>query len=225
VNTFKFKFYIGMMIAGAVPALLGFEDLRIRSIAHPIPHEITCEQLIREGPGDNAHIVLTDYVLRDSKFVSKGGNNGIDWTEATIAADPASPPASNTVGVVVITTTARSITAIRRLSGKNRLVGIVLNPIKQLSDERGKALADTYPGIDLGKVWVVQHEYPYPSLSWNQLLLLTYGGVLLSGLGVLLFIREILAGKRIVDAEIAAHTAAACENRKEQVGSPAPARH
>jgi hypothetical protein len=51
------------LVLGGVLVWMGCRELDLRSRSRAEPQVITCEKLVTQGPGDNLHIVLTDFVL------------------------------------------------------------------------------------------------------------------------------------------------------------------
>jgi len=54
--------FAGLMLGGLF-VYLGIKEHQLRGRSRAEPQTISCQQLIKNGPGDNLHMVLTDFVL------------------------------------------------------------------------------------------------------------------------------------------------------------------
>jgi predicted Zn finger-like uncharacterized protein len=73
------------LIFGGVLVWLGSKELELRSRSREEPQIVTCEKLVAQGPGDNVHIVLTDFVLLPDYVYSQKTDR---WSGAWVPAVP-----------------------------------------------------------------------------------------------------------------------------------------
>ena len=64
------RFVLVLIIIGAVLTFAGVQEMRLSSAAKPEPQEISCSELIENGPGDNAHVLLRAIAREVGGFVS-----------------------------------------------------------------------------------------------------------------------------------------------------------
>ncbi|MBI5865796.1 MAG: hypothetical protein HZB38_15090 [Planctomycetes bacterium] len=62
-RSFFGRFCLVALLGGIALIALGVSELRLRERASEEPQTITCEALTANGPGDNYHVIMTDYVL------------------------------------------------------------------------------------------------------------------------------------------------------------------
>lgn len=76
------------IVLGCVLIYMGFRELGLRSRSRAEPQVISCERLVAQGPGDNLHMILTDFVpLSDYVYQQKTDR----WSGAWV---PIVPPSA-----------------------------------------------------------------------------------------------------------------------------------
>ncbi len=217
---------IQAIISGGVAIAIGvillseaLKDSTIASIAKEKPQRITCKQLIAEGPKDNAHLILKDFVYCDNMFVTltEVDDNGREtddfywkaiwvplvpaddpWVQGFLAAREAGgdaydkyPPPSQ-IKIILKSKTVPKDDYFANLDKKTIIKGIVINEIEQISGEELKLLQDTYK-FDPQKVWLIEEGRALKSTS-SLMGKYAIAGVLM--LGGLIFISfKFLKGK------------------------------
>lgn len=174
----RFKWYA--LIGGAVLLFMGGREFMLARKTEAEPAKISCAALSKDGPGDNAHVVMSDFVFSLSSFVyeeerhSKAYNKiwvpalPLDgpWHQqlkAYFAMDEAErakvpEPVPNDFHVIVVSDEVSSDAALAKLADAPTLQGIVVNEIESLSSEEKKLLKQSYPGVDLDKCWILEHK-------------------------------------------------------------------
>ncbi len=142
-----------LIIGGLALAVLAVQDLRLVLLASAEPQEITCAELIANGPGDNAHVVLTDFVLWTHEAVLQGrSQDDSSWSVVWI-------PAACDDGDVRVLVKARNVngkTGLGELAARQKLQGIVTNAIEPLEQDEATELAKFYKNADLFTCWILE---------------------------------------------------------------------
>ncbi|MHC4578098.1 MAG: hypothetical protein ACYTED_11890 [Planctomycetota bacterium] len=171
-----------VFLLGIALIYLGFRAVQERGIAKQWSQELTCAQLAADGPGDNAHIELTEFMLCDFDFVF--ASEGNEWTDAWVPIFPrngayheevqrirdvegehAKVPGPTGFRVLVYFPSLKGRGDVQRAAGQQRLRGVVTNELDPLSDDEEAFLKKTYPSLDLDRVWIYQLDRRPPSLG------------------------------------------------------------
>lgn len=169
------RFILGCFVVGAVLIYFGIQENSLASAADEKPQVITCEQLATAGPGDNAHVTLTDFVLWTDAFVyEEEGSVVKKWSRVWIPAVPEGgeahqaaveaveefgrnatiPPPKNIR--IIVQANAANENEVERLAERDALTGLVINRISDLGSEERGILEQSYPGVDFDHVWIIQ---------------------------------------------------------------------
>lgn len=201
------RFLIAMVVGGGVLAFLGVQELRLASEAKPEPQTLTCEALGQNGPGDNAHIIMSDFLLSPGGFVYEGDKAGTTYKTVWIPAVPLEGeyhrelkalldsegnlpdniPAPRDLRVILRSKNLKNDAAIGTLGDADTVQGLVINKISKLSGKELKLLQESYPGIDFAKVWILEHGRQPAGVG--KTVGLVGGGVALILIAAALFIR------------------------------------
>jgi hypothetical protein len=200
---FRIKFL--PLIIGGVLFFFGFQEWRLATKARGQPQRITAAQLEANGPGDNAHIELADFLFcnnyvykSSSQRAAQAGNWETVWIPAVpldgpyvqrlrsmAAAGQIQPnfiPPPDDVRIIIKSSKVKGEGDLQRLGDADTLKGVVVNEIESLGSEEKKHLQESYPGIDFSRCWIVQHERE-PAGAGKVLGLMGGGGTLfLAGL-------------------------------------------
>jgi hypothetical protein len=197
---------LGVMLIGA--SLL---EMRLALAASETPQRLTLAQLAANGPGDNAHVVLTDFALCDGYVcLVKVGRferliTGTDpttkrWEGVFVPLVPLTPEvrqrrargeavgraaAPANMRVLLLSYTAHGVSDLDRLDAQPELGGTVVNAIKSLDRKTARLLRDLYPGTDFDNCLIFQ-ENRRPTPPSRSLLFVFLGTCLMVGSGVLL---------------------------------------
>jgi hypothetical protein len=163
-----------MLVGAVVCGVCGYREVKIRSAAKAEPQTITCAELEANGPGDNAHVIMTDFYLCDFAYVYEA--RGPLWTRAFVPAVPKGsdfhkslvaamdkrrsddrgvqlPPEMR---VIVEAPDATCEWDITHLGEQEEIQGTIVNVLHNLDDEAQVMLEESYPGVDFDNVWILE---------------------------------------------------------------------
>lgn len=164
-----------MLLVGAGLVVLGEREWQLASTARDEPTTITCAQLYESGPGDNAHLIVTDALVVTSKVVYKGTKGSDRWDVVWMPVIPADTESVErlqksmdrdantldrlfgTIKLVVKSTNVHDKGDLSALANARTLQGVVVNRIETLSGEERDLLRRNYP-MDFGEPWLLEHE-------------------------------------------------------------------
>ncbi|HVS37614.1 MAG TPA: hypothetical protein VMS17_18775 [Gemmataceae bacterium] len=152
------------LLFGTVLAFWGRQEQELQRLASEPPHEIALEALIRDGPGANRHITLTDF--RPGGYVFETESN--HWTEAWVALFPVKAPAApaKAIQVVLSSKVVRDEADLQRLLQQGRVTGICSEkPSSSWGTELGPKLEKMNPGCTLTSAWSVAELRAAPSAA------------------------------------------------------------
>jgi hypothetical protein len=194
-----------IIVLGGAMVFAGVQQMRLASGAKPEPQTLSCAKLIESGPGDNAHVVMTHFIMVNSSFVTETGKSGGRWKNVWVPVVPlggdyekqllamARPdgrlPASMTmpkpreIRMIVNSSKVGTEEELGALAGQDTLQGMVVNKVSSLGSKQKKILADSYPGVNFDDVLVLEHGRK-PSTAAKSLGVIAGGGALaLAGVG------------------------------------------
>ena len=153
--------------------------------AKDTPQSITCDQLAAFGPGDNAHVELTDFRLCIDAYVYRRkltGWKGV-WVPAVAktAADAweqetEAGGAPKVPRVIVKLPKAKNGRDVARAAEQATIRGVIVNRVESLGGEEKRLLSEKYPGIDFDRCWILQSGRR-PAGSGGVLILLGFAAV------------------------------------------------
>jgi hypothetical protein len=203
------RILLAMIVLGGAMAFAGVQQMRLAGAAKPQAQAMSCAKLIRDGVGDNAHVLLTDFIWVDSGIVTETGKRGTAWKNVWVpvvpfggeyhkqvlatldtatGALPANQPKPTDIRVIVQSSRVADEAALEALAKQDTLDGVVVNKISSLGSKQKQILAESYPGVNFDNVLVLEHgRVPWSS---GKSVGTIAGGAVLSLLGVLGFIRR-----------------------------------
>lgn len=219
----QFLFVVGfvVLILSGVGIYMGIQKLRLAATASDTPQTLTLAQLIAKGPGDNAHVLVTDCVpamnyafsYQKGKYesVSKDQAENRNWTAVYVPLVPLTPDMKfrranhqdiraalepSAVRVIVIPNCAKNKASTDSwCDNTTRVQGMVVNLITSLDSQTEKLLKERYPGTDFSRCWIIR-EGETPARAGTQLAIITAStaGVIL---GVLYFLIRFLKRRQL----------------------------
>lgn len=163
---------------GAFLAWMGYQEWKLGSVAASAPQGITCAELEASGPGDNAHVLLSDFLLSEQAFVYEGYENSSRWNKIWIPAVPLGGayhqqllqyvdasgrfttddlPLPTSFRVIVKSSRIHDEQQLATVAGADTLQGLIVNEVESLGSDERRLLAQSYPGIDLDSVYILEH--------------------------------------------------------------------
>lgn len=202
-----FRLLLALIVIGGVLVFLGFQEMRLASAAKPDPQTIKCADLIASGPGENAHVVLTDYVMCDFAFVYEGQEGGKTWTNVWVPVVPlggefhqevlklvaegkdlSNIPMPRDIRVIVKSSHVENEGALASLAGKDTIQGMIVNKISSLGSKEKKILTESYPGVNFDNVYILEHDRT--PASGAKSFGMMGGGAVLALMGVVGFVKR-----------------------------------
>jgi hypothetical protein len=175
------------LVVGWAGTFIGIDELRLALQGANPPQTISCAELAARGPGDNAHVTLTDFTARwDGSLTWSNSPNG-PWYAVDVPLVPTgrlrgAPPRD--ICAVITFTNVRNSAQLKKALSRGRLTGMIKS--------RGQPgnpgfLAQRNPGIRLDRCWAIWEGYR----AWSPVAAggLVGGAVLLFALGVVLIVR------------------------------------
>lgn len=172
-----------LLIIGGVLVYFGVQEFRLRGAAKAEPQLITCAELAENGPGDNAHVIMSDFLLVVLAYVYEGKTDG-PWSKVWVPAvplgghyhqglldkmdadgnieGPIAMPAY--IPEIVKSTKARYQYDVDDLSKQNTVQGLIINSVETLKDEEMKLLKENYPSVDFDECWILEVDRKPASL-------------------------------------------------------------
>jgi hypothetical protein len=165
-----------IIILGGAMVFAGVQQMRLASVAKAEPQKISCAKLIESGPGDNAHVELTDFIMVNSAFVTETGKSGGRWKNVWVpvvpvdgeyrdqiasllggSLTPGNLPRPRDIRVIVNSSKVESESDLDALADQDTIRGMVVNKVSSLGSKQKQILADSYPGVNFDNVLILEH--------------------------------------------------------------------
>lgn len=199
------RFVLALVIGGGVLLFFGIQEIRLSSATDVEPQKITCAELSTNGPGENAHVVMGDFLLCSFAFVYEEKNN--KWTKVWVPAVPlggefhqqllakidaegnliGEPPVPTDVKVIVKSSDVSNSDELSNMGDQDTLQGVVINNIESLGTEEKKILRESYPTVKFDECWIL--EVGRKPATMAKIAGLCGGGLALAAAGVVLALR------------------------------------
>jgi hypothetical protein len=193
-----------IIVLGGAMVFAGIQQMRLASVAKAEPQKISCAKLMASGPGDNAHVVLTDFIMVNSAFVTETGKSGGRWKNVWVPVMPVDGeyrdqiaslikssgslppngvmPTPRDIRVIVNSSKVASESELGALADQDTIQGMVVNTVSSLGSKQKRILADSYPGVNFDNVLILEHgRTPWGA---GKSLGCIAGGIALAGAGV-----------------------------------------
>ncbi len=175
------KLVVGAVGAGIV--LWGANELRLRGAASDTPTRMTCQELGDKGATDNAHVLLTDFVLSSDLVYEhkRKASSRAKWTKVWVPAVPsdsayamalrepdadlATIPVPRPVKVIVVSSDTENEADLTALGARSELQGMVTNLIRSLGAEEKKLLEESYGDVSKAQIFEVGRTPTSPLLA------------------------------------------------------------
>ena len=190
-----------ILVLGVGGVVWGWRERQLASASSGEAHRMTCKQLGESGPGDNAHVILTDFALTHEWVYQEGRSGG--WRKVWIPAVPFDSPyveqvraaggnvtkiaVPRPVRVVVLAKDVKDEKALDALADRDEIDGMVINLIDRLGGEEKKLLEKSYGDVSGAQIFEVGRT------AWSTgiaLLAMVAGGLVALAALVLFFRRS-----------------------------------
>lgn len=201
------RILLALVIGGGFLVFLGVQEMRLASGCKAEPQTITYADLASKGFGDNAHVILSDFLSPPSDFVyeEKGGKYSKVWLPVVSLTGPyaerlmeqalinPSPnnlprPSAKEIRVIVMSEELENDAQIEALMKGDTIQGVITNKIASISGEERKLLQESYPGVDFDTTYILEHART-PASSGKSFGMMG-GGALLAVGGIFGFLRR-----------------------------------
>ncbi len=203
------RLFLALVVIGIAITVFGCQEYRLSKVTKAEAQRMSCADLERNGPGDNAHILLTDFATLPS-YVYEAKRD--KWTAAWVpvvaldsphvrkmaeiyARDGANAkfPPPKELRVLMKLGDARSAADVDRVGDQETVEGIVINEISSLPSKTRALLQTSYPNVDLDKCWIFEPGRAPKSAAFG-IGIMVLGVGLATGTGFFAFRRRRSAG-------------------------------
>jgi hypothetical protein len=185
---------IALVVGGAFLTFFGYNENKLASAADTDPQTMTAAELIANGPGDNAHIILEDFQViawETIVLTPEDNENKYEkvWAPVITIDDPyieeiqalpdtalTTPPYREEIGLILYAKDISSGAELERVAMSETVQGLVINEIDKLSGDELKELQKSLK-IDPDKVIILEHNRKPKSGGLTMLMMA--GGILL----------------------------------------------
>lgn len=215
-NRFVYSFVWFVLVFGVMLAFYGLREMRLAVDASEAPQRLTLAQLAASGPGDNAHVVLTDFALCDGyvcivkvgrfdKFITGSDPTRKRWEGVFVPLVPLTPelrqrrargeavgrqPAPAHVRVLLLSYAVHGAADLDKLDTQPEVRGMVINSVKSLDSKTEPLLRELYPGTDFGNCLIFQ-QGRRPTATTTSLLIVILSTCAVVAAGFLLLVRHL----------------------------------
>lgn len=196
------RFALALVVIGALLTFFGYNENKLASTADAEPQSMSAADLAANGPGDNAHIKLTDFWLLDTQSVVEYPENDEStynkiwspvipaddpYVQQYITSDPNLPPPAYTgkVGIVLYSTDINNDDDFNTAMTSGSVQGLIINEIDKIDGEELSLLQQGLPNMDADTVLVLEHNRQPKSAGTTILMMV--GGIVLILAGPTLF--------------------------------------
>ncbi len=202
------RFGLILLGVGVAVLFIGVQEMRLATVAKPEPQKISCADLAKNGPGDNAHVVVENFALAGNYVAEqKDGVMKRVWVpmvpldaefyeevgRALFAGKADQPDAIQYKNIRIVLKINRQIddAGLEKLQGEDTLQGIITNKIAGMGKKEREILESSYPGIDFASCYLLELDRQPP--GGVRLYGPLVGGAVVAAGGLLLMLRHLRA--------------------------------
>jgi DNA-directed RNA polymerase subunit RPC12/RpoP len=167
--------YLFLLIAFGVALLVyAFLEGRLIGAAADKPQTLTLARLAAHGPGDNAHVIVTDFVPGNNFVYEERTLHGVptgNWTAVYVPVVPLTPDVQRrlaggptakldippgSIRVIVHSSRVHSQAELSTVFDRPFIQGTVVNSIRSLPRKTQELLQGAYPGTAFDSCWILQ---------------------------------------------------------------------
>lgn len=157
------RIVLALLIGGGVLVFLGIKEMRLSGAAQAEPQTLTCEQLAKDGPGENAHVVITDFEPLILEAVTEVKENNEDhflkiWIPLAGKKEDGTAGDMNVIFMSDQLHDVESVLTYLTADDGAKLQGMVINEVDSLGSKEKNVLKTGLAGVNLDKVWIVEHD-------------------------------------------------------------------
>ena len=156
------------------------------------------------GPGGNGHVTVTDFHACTDMIVVSGGDGKTNWTKRSFPLFRLLIRTTRIFGCSSTLTKLATRTRLDKLNSGGSVTGIINKAVQGPDDKAKDLLKGSYSGVDLDKVYVVQHDMTAIS---------RIAGIFLLIAGVVLFAASVFLLKKMP----AANSNRACRSGQREI--------
>jgi hypothetical protein len=181
-NTRKMSLLCCLLIALMFGPLLGFVGLGqhcLQLLGSVPPQEITLQDLITKGPGDNPHVALTDFQF--GGYVVETDSRSHSWSSVCVALFPTdgsdqllrerSEPQTE-IKAILETSAIGNDAALSQFLQQKRVTGLCSDTPSQSFGTMGTKLTEATPGSRLSSAWWIRELREPPSAAMVRVIFL-----------------------------------------------------
>jgi hypothetical protein len=152
--------FVGMLLGlllGALAHLVAGDLFEAAEVGRPAPRTITLAELSASGPGDNAHVEVTDFTFGEPVIEQEGDS----WTGAWIPLEPADGAKPLPRPVVLRWGDALTQARLDDLLARRKVTALAAAPLSQFSIwqvQPSEALRRARPDLDLDKTVFLRYN-------------------------------------------------------------------
>jgi hypothetical protein len=165
------------LMFGPILGFIGVQERRLRVLGSVPPQEITLKELIEKGPGNNPHVVLTDF--RFGGYTYSQTKNG-SWKNVYIALFPlhpdGQPKEGNEIKAVFMLKSLGSDVQVRQFIPHGRVVGLCSDAPRLTFGSIREELIRVNPGSHQTSSWIIEELQGLPSASTVEWLMQSCAG-------------------------------------------------
>jgi hypothetical protein len=186
------------LTAGGIVGWLGWQQRLLLEQGSATPQQIRLADLAAKGPGNNIHVMVTDYVFGPLPVIEKKRGQ---WNRVWIPLYPAGQkenPAD--IKVIVRSFNLHNDAELAQFYQQKAFTGVITNSIYSMGSGEVSELKKGYPGANFNDVWMIDEGRDFPTEGYVSLLLSIAGVLLVLGIGAIVWL--IIAKARARRGEI-----------------------
>ena len=175
-----FKFWkLSVLIVALGAGFMTWQEWALSSVAKSTAQELTCDELGRQGYGDNANVKVTECLVSPGTNVFETKRDSDEhWSVVFVPLLPAEGeyakriakltedaewPEPDSFRVILKSSEIRNSAAFGVINSEKTFRGVVINEIASMDKETSKLLAESYPALNLESCWILEHNRAVPT--------------------------------------------------------------
>jgi hypothetical protein len=149
------------LLFGIILCGMAWQSWVAYSLGSEIPQKIRLEDLARNGPGDNIHVRVTDFVFGDGYVVQKKRGN---WAAVWVPMFPVGQhPVAGEIKILVKSYNVRDEGQLHAFRHRDAVTGVITNPLFSPRSVELEELKKGYPGANLSSVLILEEGRAFPT--------------------------------------------------------------